>query len=109
MLGVLTVFSKNIRRLRKLSGLTQEGFAEKIGLQTRSLTDIENGKYLPKPANIDKICSNLNITPGELFKFPFDVADDEKIEMINQINEKLAVMNSEHIKIFYNIISHALD
>ena len=45
MLGVLAVFSKNIRRLRKISGLTQEKFAEKIGLQPRSLTDIENGKY----------------------------------------------------------------
>ena len=109
MLGVLAVFSKNIRRLRKISGLTQEKFAEKIGLQPRSLTDIENGKYLPKPVNIDKICTILNIAPAELFRLPLNAADNKKLEMIKEINEKLAGMELEQVEMFYNMAVHMLD
>lgn len=109
MLGVLTVFSKNIRRLRKISGLTQEKFAEKIDIQARSLIDIERGKYLPKHANIDKICINLDITVSELFKTPHNPAETDKDAIIKQINEKLNEMDTEHVKMFNNMIAHAFD
>lgn len=109
MLGVLATFAKNIRRLREISGLTQEKFAEKLGLQTRSLADVEQGKYLPKPANIDKICLNLNINVSELFKTPHNSSETDKDELIKQINEKLNDMDVEYIKLFNNMIAHALD
>lgn len=107
MNGIRIIFGTNIRKLRKQMGLTQEKFAEIIGIQVRNLTDIENGKYMPTPQNIDKICQNLNIPVGFLFKTPEELIDEDKIQKIDKIKEKLYILDNEKINIVYNIVNHA--
>lgn len=109
MLGITSVFSKNLKRIRHELNLTQEKFAEKVEVQPRSLTDFENGKYLPKVETIDRICNKLNIPVGVLFQLPIDEVEDEKSERIRLINEKLAVMDLEQINVFYNIVLYAFN
>lgn len=48
---------KQIQKLRKAKGYTQQVFAEKIGLSTNYLSDIERGKRSPK---IDKLVAIIN-------------------------------------------------
>ena len=109
MVTVKEIFASNLKRIRKNMGLSQEKFAEKVGIQARNLTDIENAKYMPTPANIDKICMNLNIPQSVLFKMPQEFITNEKSEIINQINEILSIMDKNKLQVIHNIIIHAFD
>ena len=109
MISILEIFSANLKKKRIELGLTQEKFSEKIGIAARNLTDIEHAKYMPTPANIDKICNNLNIPVSELFVFPDNFVDEEKNTKIKAITEKLYNMDNEKIKIIYNIVYKAFD
>ena len=50
---------KNITKLRKQRGITQEQLAEKIGIEIPSLSNIENGKNYPNSETIEKIAKGL--------------------------------------------------
>lgn len=89
-------------------GLTQEKFAEKIGIQWHNLIDIENGKYLPRPENIDRICERLNIPICTLFELSEDISN-KKSEKMKLINLKLSAMDEEKFNIAFNIICNAFD
>lgn len=52
-----TVFSKQLQKLRKQSGITQEQLAAKLGVTAQAVSKWENGSYpdgdlLPKIADI---------------------------------------------------------
>lgn len=52
-----TVFSKQLQKLRKQSGITQEQLADKLGVTAQAVSKWENGSYpdgdlLPKIADI---------------------------------------------------------
>ena len=40
----MRIIGNNLRRYRQLCGLTQSALAEKVGLETSSYTNLENGK-----------------------------------------------------------------
>ena len=61
-----TLINENIKKLRKNNNLTQEQFAEKIGISLQGLSNIERNKYQPAVSTIDKICKKFKITPAEL-------------------------------------------
>lgn len=107
MITTKEIFAFNIKKIRKGLGLSQEKFAEKTGIQSRNMTDIENAKYLPTPANIDKICAKLKIPVSSLFETPIELLDDKKVAKISQIVEKLSVMDIEKLNIVYNIANYA--
>ena len=60
------LINKNIRELRIKKGLTQEEFAEKIGISIQGLSNIERNRYQPTSETIDKICNAFKITPLDL-------------------------------------------
>lgn len=60
---------KRIQEIRKKRKLTQEQVAEYVGLETSSISNIENGKYFPTVENLEKIIKILNIKPAEIFNF----------------------------------------
>ena len=55
-----------IATLRKEQGLTQEQFAEKLGISNRSVSRWENGKTLPDFSLIQCICEITGVTLPEL-------------------------------------------
>lgn len=57
------LINSNIKNLRIKNGLTQEEFAEKIGISIQGLSNLERNRYQPTSETIDKICKNFNITP----------------------------------------------
>lgn len=64
-------FSKNIRAIREQAGLTQQEFAERLGLQRQAVYTWERGT-VEKPrqrAIIDKICEIFGVTEQDLFGF----------------------------------------
>lgn len=59
---------KRIRELRISTGLSQEKFALKIGLDRTYYASVESGKRNISIVNLEKISNGFNITLSELFK-----------------------------------------
>ena len=59
---------KQIKQLRGETGLSQEKFALKIGMDRTYFSSVENGKRNISIINLKKIACGLDITLSELFK-----------------------------------------
>ncbi len=57
-----------IRELRLKTGLSQEKFALKIGLDRTYYSSVENGKRNIAIINLEKIAGGLEVSLSELFK-----------------------------------------
>lgn len=91
-----------IQKIRKLQNLTQEKLAEKIGLDTPNLSNIERGKRFVSAETLEKIVSALNITEKELFDFGYEKSREELIKDINTI---LSLTTDEELKVIYRFLS----
>ena len=67
MIDVKKIFGINLKKYRKLSGMTQEDLAEKIGISTKHLSNIEVGQKFVSSELIEKIFEILRITPSAMF------------------------------------------
>ncbi len=56
-----------IRTLRKETGLSQEKFAAKIGMDRTYFASVELGKRNISIINLEKIADGLNVSLSELF------------------------------------------
>lgn len=67
--------NERIKELRKALNLTQQDFAEKIGVKRNTIAQYEIGRNLPIDAVITSICREFNVSEewlrtgeGEMFK-----------------------------------------
>ena len=94
------LLSIKIKELRLKHNLTQEEFAEKIGLSLNGVSNIERNRYQPTANTIDKICSVFQITPAELL-----IQNSTKnSDIINNINTLLSDCPQKTLKKIYDII-----
>ena len=100
MYDIKKIFAKNIKRLRKERNLTQEQFAEIVGVQWKTVVNFEAGRNLANSENIQNICNKLNISPYELFL----TSNEEKCDIKNQINCELEKLNTKELKRILKII-----
>ena len=63
---MMTLVSRNIRYLRRLHGMTQEEFANKIGIKRPSLGAYEESRATPNLANLQIIAKTFNISVDDL-------------------------------------------
>ena len=94
------LLAKNIKELRLKHNLTQEVFAEKIGLTTNGVSNIERNRYQPTAETIDRICRAFKITPAELLLVP---ADSNK-EIIENIVTLLSECPTKKLKKIYEMV-----
>ena len=64
---ILIEFGKRIKKLRKETGLSQEKFALKIGMDRTYYSSVESGKRNISLQNIEKIANGFEITISQLF------------------------------------------
>lgn len=83
------LLGKQIQRLRKRSGLTQEALAERVGIAAPHLSRIENGSSYPSLACLDRMATEMGIDVRELFEFP----DQESLEDLR--NQIIDVVNGQ--------------
>ena len=57
-----------IRSLREATGLSQEKFAAKIGMDRTYFASVELGKRNISIVNLEKIADGLNVSLAELFR-----------------------------------------
>lgn len=73
----------NIKRYRKLKGLTQKELANKVGLSIVTIQKYETGKREPKNIIIKNIADALNISSVDLYKENKDINFEESIKYKN--------------------------
>ena len=60
-------FGQNIQKYRKFRKLTQEKLAEMTGIDTTSISAIENGKYFVSAETLYKLSLALKVNVSDLF------------------------------------------
>lgn len=60
------VFSKNLRRYFEQSGMTQSGFAKKLGVGTTSIYNWLSGVKTPRMDKVDAMCKLLGVHREDL-------------------------------------------
>lgn len=69
--------SKNISTRRKVLGLTQAQLAERLGVDTETLSRFERGKHLPSLLTLERLAELLLTTMADLLAEECPQADDE--------------------------------
>ena len=84
---------KKIQLIRKSRNLTQDELAEKIGIDTKSVSKIENGISYPEAETLSAIIGVLNVNPYELFLFKNEIPyDDMKEEIIKSLDNNKTIL-----------------
>jgi transcriptional regulator with XRE-family HTH domain len=71
--------ARNIAARRKALGLTQAQLAEKLGVETETLSRFERGKHLPSLATLERLAGLLQVTVSELLAEQPKMADDDAL------------------------------
>jgi transcriptional regulator with XRE-family HTH domain len=61
------LLSKNMKKYRRLLGISQMALAEKVGCSTTLIGNIEINKRFPSADNINRIARALEVTVVDLF------------------------------------------
>jgi transcriptional regulator with XRE-family HTH domain len=75
MTSLRTLLAFNMKRQRRLLGLSQAKLAEKVGTSTHYIGMIESKKKFPSPEMLERIAAGLEIDSPALFStrgFPAD-------------------------------------
>ena len=94
------LLNTNIKKLRQDNNLTQEEFAEKIGISIQGLSNIKRNKYQPTADTIDRICKAFKVTPCELL---LDQKEDNET-IIKNIVSLLSECKKSKLKKIYDIL-----
>ena len=91
------VLSANIKHYRGLRRWSQVVLAEKIGISTNFLADIETGKSWISSSTLTKLSNIFEIEAYELFK-PQKTPKDETKEVIKNIVNDISVTIEQSLK-----------
>ena len=89
---------------RKSLRMTQEDLAEKLGVSTQMISNLELGKKAIRPENLAKVCSVLELSAdfiltGTNTKTAVDAVAEKLIQLtaeeLQMVNEMIDYMNSK--------------
>ena len=78
-------FGNRIKKLRNNTGLSQEKFALKIGMDRTYYASVEAGRRNIAICNIKKIADGLGVSLSELFKDLWKITHNSKDENYDKI------------------------
>ena len=70
---------KNLQKIRKSYGYTQERLAEEIECSARYISDIEQDRAKPSYENLVKICNIFSVSLDDIFSEFLDVKKESTI------------------------------
>lgn len=92
-------FGKRIKELRESLLMSQEAFAEKIGVHRNTLARIESGENFVSLATLENIKTALNVEYEDLFTFNNEIKKDHckafylKFNELNEADAKYFLTN----------------
>lgn len=93
-----------ILMLRRNNKLTQEEFAEKVGLDRRTVARAEDGKHRPAADTMEMIALAFDIPVSYFFDNSTYKKDISKTALVYKINSRLNVMSKSNLKKVLSII-----
>lgn len=96
---------KRIQSARKSKNLTQEYLAEKMGVSSNYISNIERSRSKPSIDTLVDICNVLEVTADYVL---LDSVYASKEMMVDEIAEKLKKCSDKNIRIISSIISTIL-
>ncbi len=96
---------KNLQKLRRSHGYTQEKLAEAIDCSARYISDIEQDKSKPSYENLIKICNVFKIGLNDIFSEYLDVTENKVLKYSLSGFEALEQNNKdtiEHLIMYFN-------
>ena len=100
---------ERIKALRKTLGLTQQEFADRVGLKRNSLANYETGRNTPMDAVMKSICREFNVNEdwlrtGEGEMFIKLTRDEEMAKLTKQLlNEEEDSFKNRLISVLANL------
>ena len=93
-----------ILMLRRNNKLTQEEFAEKVGLDRRTIARAEDGKHRPSADTMEMIALAFDVPVSYFFDSSTYKKDISKAALIYEITTRLNVMSKLNLKKILSII-----
>ena len=87
-------FPELIKQIRKESELTQNEFANVLGVSPILISKVETGQKEVSKGLVKKIAAKLEISPGTLFPFIF-IDEKENLNDLTGIERKLMELGSK--------------
>ncbi len=97
-------FGKNLRVVRTARKLTQGALAERVGIDQKQLSRIENGDSFATAETIEKLCHFLDVPVGVLFNIqPVEIPKDESAMIaLAEYHKNFEQLSKEFAKISLN-------
>ena len=88
---------------RKALKISQESLAEKLDINIRTMSNIENGHTFISSKTLSKLCEVFNLSP----KTFFDINNDYNNNSIklNEITDKLLTGGQKKIDFYYDLVN----
>ena len=87
-MSLRAVFTENLKFYRKKAGLSQQQLAERCGMATNYLSEIEREQKFPSVETIERLSSELKVPPYILFYDATTAIDSEL--MLKRRNEEFS-------------------
>lgn len=97
---LLKQMGERIYNKRKAMKMTQEELAEKIGVSTQMISNLECGKKAIRPENLIKICQALEISADYVLTGEISHGD------IDVTAKKISQLTKEELKIINTMIDY---
>lgn len=91
------IIGKRIQKIRREKGYTQQQFAEKIGLSTNYLSDIERGKSSARLDKLVAIINSLECSADDIFSDVIAVGYKVKSSRLSERLEALPPEEQEKV------------
>lgn len=96
----LVEMGKRIMVRRKSLRMTQEELAEKLGVSTQMISNLELGKKAIRPENLAKVCSVLNLSAD------FILTGANTQSHVDEVAEKLIQLTAEELQMVSDMIDY---
>lgn len=98
----MSVFAKNLRRVRELRKLSQSALAERCGMEPSHIAHFEGGRREPSLSNFTKLYKALRVPSGILLgeggESIYDTLPMEDIAFINLVRDAVIRRHRAEIK-----------
>ncbi|MGG2201395.1 MULTISPECIES: helix-turn-helix domain-containing protein [Paenibacillus] len=113
MAEFIHIVGEQIRKIRKLKGMTQERLAERFGLSFSYISDVERGTSNISLESLGKIISALGVKPAQLFEdieeLPMHFGSDEIRTKIEYLNALLSGRQVDEVDFVINVAREFLN
>ena len=96
----LRAMGQRIMVRRKTLHMTQEVLAEKLGVSTQMISNLELGKKAIRPENLAKVCEVLELSAD------FVLTGANTKTVVDEVAEKLTQLSANELQIICNMIDY---